>query len=173
MSYVSLLELNKTTLHNKIAQVQNIKSNLYAANDLIDVLSTQKERDKRMINDYSEDEVTLRIVRRDGLLRKIRFFTLAGIARYLTEGKIYAYRDACAYFNTTPIDLEEKSIADELLAMKTSTGTYKTTQLLKWLFGKRKMCKALGEYVTLSDVYQMFKDSPDIPDNKLKLLRDA
>ena len=51
-----LLELNKKGLFNRLDKVQHIKD-LYVANDLIEVLSTQKERDKRLINDYTDEEI--------------------------------------------------------------------------------------------------------------------
>ena len=57
MNYSSLLELNKKSLETKLDKAQKI-GNLWVCNDIIDILSNQAPRDKRMINDYETDEIS-------------------------------------------------------------------------------------------------------------------
>ncbi len=176
MNQQALLDLNKTTLYERLKNVQRIK-NLYVANDIIDILSNQKERDKRIISDYTEDEVVTHMVKRSSGLKLVRMFTLKGITRYLNEGKIYDLPNACSYFNVSYTDPKIKeyhlfieSIQDPS-EKDQSIKKYKTTSLLKWLFGKRKMCKALSDYCSIEDVKAIFEDSEDIDKEKLAFLK--
>ncbi len=171
-----LLELNKTTLYTKLDKVQKIKD-LYVANDLIDVLSMQKERDKRMISDYTSDEVKAYKIKRASGTKIVRMFTLAGITKYLTEGKIYDYPNACGYFGVPQINLKHIEYEEFLAGIASEDKTdgskkkYKTSTLLKWLFGKRKMCKALSDYTTIASVLELFAEDEDVNQERIKFLQ--
>ena len=178
----AFLELNKQVLHTRITTVQHVKD-LYVASDLIDVLSNQKERDRRIINDYAEDEIKIYKIQRPGGLKTVRMFTKKGIERYLHEGKLYDYQNACSYFSVIPVDkvrqgyqtdLESFSInnnSDATQEKKYGTKKYDTKKLLKWLFGKRKMCKSLGDQTSIVEVLEVFGTSDDADQNKLEFLK--
>lgn len=167
MNYEALLELNKTALFDKLDLVQRV-GNLYVANDIIEALSNQKERDKRLINDYNSDEVQTYKIKRGKLVRLVRMLTIQGIARFLSEGKLYDQKNACLYFK---VELPKKDVfAEELSKCEISDNVYTTNKLLKWLFQKRKMCKELGPTTTITDVLSVFADNPDADQDRLKYL---
>ena len=90
-------EINKTGLHSKLKKAVVIDG-CYKANDIIGVLSNNIERDKRLINDYEEDEVVVKKTKCGHYMRSARFFTQKGIERYLSEGKLFSYENACLFF---------------------------------------------------------------------------
>ncbi len=96
--YNNLLDLNRQSLKNKIDKLDKYLDN-YPASDLIQILSNSVERDKRIISDFTADEVILHSVKRDKTIRKIRYLTPKGVARYLLEGDIFSYENACYIFN--------------------------------------------------------------------------
>lgn len=179
----ALLELNKQGLHTRLAKVQHVKD-LYVASDLIDTLSNQKERDRRLINDYSEDELKTYKIQRPGGLKTVRMLTKKGIERYLHEGKLFDYNNACSYFSVIPIDKVKQGYIADLESFLSNTNTtkkdnvkkdtikkYDTKKLLKWLFGKRKMCKALGDQTSIAEVLEIFGTSEDADQPKLEFLK--
>lgn len=168
----ALLELNKQGLHTRLAKVQHIKD-LYVASDLIDILSNQKERDRRIINDYSEDELKTYKIQRPGGLKNVRMFTKKGIERYLHEGKLFDYNNACSYFSVIPIDKVKQGYIADLESFLSNTKKYDTKKLLKWLFGKRKMCKALGDQTSIAEVLEIFGTSEDADQPKLEFLKKS
>ena len=175
----ALLELNKQGLHTRLAKVQHIKD-LYVASDLIDILSNQKERDRRIINDYSEDELKTYKIQRPGGLKTVRMLTKKGIERYLHEGKLFDYNNACSYFSVIPIDKVKQGYQADLESFLSTTNTtkkdnvkkYDTKKLLKWLFGKRKMCKALGDQTSIAEVLEIFGTSENADQPKLEFLKN-
>lgn len=189
MDYESLIKLNKEHLYAKLDKVQKINK-LYVAGDLIEVVSQQKERDKRIINGYTQDElVTHKIKRKDGL-KTVRMFTKAGIARYLAEGKLYDLKSTSEYFSIQVVkpdplaeslkkchvELEQQDEVknDETTKDKVKHAEpqklYKTKALLKWLFGKRKSCKQLGETTDLASVIELFSDDDSVIDERFRFL---
>jgi hypothetical protein len=171
----SLLDYNKQVLYEKIRSVKVIR-NTYRANDLIDVLSSAPDRDKRIIADYEKDEVLIRRTQCKGVLRMTRFFTLKGVTRYLHEGKVFSYKNACSFFNVEPKDLEKEKLEKELSNYEEEDGTYNTKRLLRWLFEKRKSAKALGESCSIEKIIEFVNELPEeekemIPDTKLSLLQ--
>ena len=90
-------EINKTGLHSKLKKAVVIDG-CYKANDIIGVLSNNIERDKRLINDYDEDEVVVKKTKCGHYMRSARFFTQKGIERYLSEGRLFSYENACLFF---------------------------------------------------------------------------
>lgn len=175
MQIDSLVDYNKIVLHEKIAAVKSIR-NTYRADDLINVLSSAPDRDKGIINNFEKDEVLIRRIQCKGVLRMVRFFTMKGVARYLHEGRVFSYKNACSFFNIEPRDLEKEKLVASLNSIKELDGTYNTKKLLKWLFEKRKSAKQLGDSCTLSKMLEFVDtlhedDMMSIPDTKLALLR--
>ena len=174
-SIESLLDYNKQALYDKIRSVKVIR-NTYRANDLIDVLSSAPDRDKRIIADYEKDEVLIRRTQCKGVLRMTRFFTLKGVTRYLHEGKVFSYKNACSFFGITPKDLEKEKLEKELANYKEEDGNYNTKRLLRWLFEKRKSAKVLGESCSIEKIIEFVNELPEeeremISDAKLSLLQ--
>jgi hypothetical protein len=168
---IGLLELNKNVLHDKLSKLKKY-NDLYVAKDLIDILSDQKERDTRVINEFTDEEIKVHTVRRKSGLKSVRLFTAKGIERYLHEGKLFDYQNACSYFNVPAKDKVAESYSAFLSEIYDSTTKkYNTKKILKWLFEKRKMCKSLGDYTTLGAVISIFKQSPDVVPEKLKFIQ--
>ena len=169
----SLLLLNKQATFAKLQNIQCVNG-LYVANDIIDVLSDQRNTDRTMLNSYTEDEIRVYKIHRKSGTRLVRLFTIKGLARYLHEGKIYAYETACEYFGVQPIDRAKARYEVELSSMRCTkicdTTKYDTKKILKWLFNKRKSCKALGETTTVKDIVNMFINDDQIDDHKFKYL---
>lgn len=167
-----LKQLNRDAIHEKLKTVHKIVDN-YVANDLIDAISTHKERDKRMINNWEDDEVFIQKTVRGTSMRLVRLFTLKGIARYLREGKVYSYENLCDYFNVQAIDKELEQFKKELETIK-NDDTYHTNKILKWLFESRVQAKALGAYTTKEKLSKWLNDCPrdtsSINKKKLQLL---
>ena len=171
ISYQSLLQANKLALFAKLDTVQKI-NDLYVANDVIDVLSGQPTRDKRIISTYSEEEVKIFTVKRATGLKALRFFTKQGLVRYLHEGKITSYVNACDYFGVAPLDKKSIEFAKYLSAIyDPDVNKYKTSIILRWLFNKRKMCKELGDYTDINSIIDTFGNSDEIDANKLTYLK--
>lgn len=164
--------LNRTAIHEKLKSVHKIADN-YVANDLIDAISTHKERDKKLINGWADDEVFTQKTVRGNAMRIVRLFTMKGIARYLQEGKVYSYENLCEYFNVQPIDKELEQFKKELETIQ-NEDTYQTNKLLKWLFESRVQAKALGSYTTKEKITEWLNNCPRdtsvINKKKLQLL---
>lgn len=170
----ALLELNKQGLFSRLAKVRHTDE-FYVANELIDVLSERKERDKRLVNDYSKDEIQTCKIRRPSGLKTVRMLTKKGIERYLHEGKLFDYKNACSYFSVTPVDKTTLAFTEELRSFMTSeddAGTYNTKKILKWLFDKRKSCVVLGNDTTIENVVKIFGSRQDANQDKLRFLKE-
>jgi hypothetical protein len=152
-----LLSINKSAISNKLDKVKRIKykngNTLYSCNDMIEFLSESKSRDKRLINDYTKEQVVVRNIDVSGVLRACRFFTILGIERYLNEGKIYSYSNACAYFFIPVKNKKHEQYSLELTKCQVGN-KYDTKKLLRWLFEKRKSIKSLGIETTIADVVE-------------------
>ena len=165
-----LLDYNKSELFKKLDALKKIEE-LYPANDLIDIVSTNKERDKRLINEYTPDELVVRKTIRGGYTREVRFFTHTGISRYITEGKIFSLKNVCEYFKIPYKDPAEEKIKESLAKIKKINGKYKTSMILKWLFDKRKSCKELSEYIDLPTVIE-FAETHNADSDKITMLKN-
>jgi hypothetical protein len=148
--------VNQRALFTKLDTVRKIDK-LYNCNDIIEILSESKARDMRLINDYDISEVVIKKVFINTQTRRLRYFTLLGIAKYLHEGKIYSYANACAYFSVQPINKEHakwKKTVDSYVV----DGLFATGNILKWLFEKKKSCMALDNYISI-DKLKVYLDS--------------
>ncbi len=173
--YDTLVDLNKATLFKKLDLVRKVQTT-YMANDLIDVVSESPARDKRMINNYLDDEIMNRRIECKGYLRITRFFTMKGIARYVLEGKLFNYKNVCEYFKIPVIDLNKKKLKEELVSMQLEDA-YDVKKVLKWLFEKRKSVKSLGEYAGILDIYKWLdtigtEEKNMISNDKLQLVEE-
>lgn len=166
--------INKYCLYKKLESVEK-NENCYKANELINILSINKERDKKLIGNYNKNEVVIKKTNCYGYNRNTRFLTQKGIARYLHEGKIFSYENACKYFNVKPKDLDVEKWNLQLEKLKTDDekdmNKYKTNLLLKWLFEKRKSCKNLGTVVSIESLLEWISNSKleDEISNKKKI----
>jgi len=163
-----LIDLNKKSIQSKIDTLKII-DDCYPANDLICILSDSIERDKRLINEYLDSEVVLKKVKKDSYSKWIRYFTKSGLIRYLHEGKIFSYINACEIFNVKPINKKHIEWDTFLNKCINSDGEYNVSSVLKWLFEKRKSCKSLGTYCALTDIVN-FASNFDIDEDKLSYL---
>lgn len=174
MNIDNLLDFNKKGIFDKLSKIRTIKINqlvYYLCNDVIDILSESPVRDKRLINDYESDEVVIRKKYINNVLRECRFFTIKGIERYLYEGKVFNYKNACDYFgvNVKNKQYEKwKADIDKILI----SGVFQTKTILKWLYEKRKSIKTLGEQISTSDLIKWLDgvEDDDINQNKQKWL---
>ncbi len=169
-----LADLNRAALYKRLDKVQK-ESELYVALDLIDTLSMQKERDRRLINNYSDSEMVTLKTSRKGRTKMVRMFTLAGIEKYLYEGRVYDYENACSYFGIKPKNKLTENFEMDIKSMQRpdcacSVATYDTKKMLKWLFGKRKSCKELGDQMTIDTLLKRFGDSDEVITERMQFL---
>lgn len=171
MDLNSLLDLNKTHLYEKLDTVQKIDK-LWVVADIVDILSNQKERDRRIINDFiAIEEVVIQTIKRPSGIKTVRMFTHKGITRYLDEGKIYDLKNACEYFGVPYKDPRLKEYKAYLESIQVGDKKYKTNAILKWLFGKRKMCKALNEQCSIAELLEVFGESEEADAHRLAYLK--
>lgn len=167
--YDILLDQNKQALYKKLDNVRRCHDYL-VCNDVINALSQAKERDKHILNNFDNEEIVICKVRVSGVLRECRCFTQKGIVRYLHEGKLYNYQNACSYFNVEPHDKNyEKALKQILACIDTTTQTFVMHKLLKWLFNKRKSIASFGDEISTTDLIAKLKTMSDVDMKKLKL----
>jgi len=129
-----LKNINRDAIFEKLANLKVIE-NTIQCNALINAISTAVSRDKKLINNYSQNEVIVSLIKTDNnKLRYCRMFTVDGIKRYVHEGKIYSYLNVCEYFGIKPID----KLAVELKKCMTDNGLFITIKILRWLFETQK-----------------------------------
>jgi hypothetical protein len=159
-SFITLdaYELNQQVLFSKLDRIPKIDNVYVRCNDLIDVVSDAKIRDKRLINDYGSDLVIIKKIKVKGVLRECRCFTRMGLETYIHNGKLYDYKNVCAYYQVTMKDF----IADELKSLVVEEEDdevyFNTKQILKWLFEKRKSDKSLGDKISMTDLREWIKN---------------
>lgn len=136
-----LSELNRNAIFEKLSNLPVIE-NTIRCNDLIDAISTAKERDKRLINNYTKEEMITMKVLVNGKIKNCRMFTELGIARYVQEGKIYSYENVCQYF-----EIPIKNPFDQEIKKCFEGKQFNTKKILKWLYEKRKQDKNLPELI--------------------------
>lgn len=164
-----LIELNRLGLENKINQLEQCDG-LYPANDLIDVLSDAKERDKRYINNFTSDELVTKSVKRGKFTRTVRYFTEQGLVRYIHEGKLFSYANVCKIFNIQAINKNAGEWQKLLDKSMNASGEYKVSIVLKWIFGKRKACASLGEYATKEEIVNFAEEFDTADKDKIKFI---
>ncbi len=141
---MSLENVNREIIYDKLDNIKRVDGCL-KCNDIFAVLSSSITRDKRLINDYTEDEVVIKydLIKKRHI--KCRYFTPEGISRYIHEGKVICYEIVCEYFDVNPIDREVETIMGFMI----NENTFDTKAVLKWLFGKKKSVKVLKTYVNI------------------------
>jgi len=162
------IALNQQAIFNKISLVRQVDG-CYCCSDLINALSDAVVRDLRLINDYDDTQVIIKKITNDKQGRNMRFFTITGIHRYLHEGKIYSYNNACAYFKVSPINKDHKKwiitvnkcIVDNLFI---------SSKILRWLFEKKKSSVVLGERVDYKTLTQWLKTASGYNDERANWL---
>lgn len=158
---------NKTDVFEKLANLVVVRETI-RCNDLIDAISTSVSRDKRLINNYTPEQMIKHDVQVGNTLRSCRMFTMEGIKRYVHEGKIYSYKNVCEYFGLSPID---PLIAEMDKCKVPGSETFMTKKMLKWLFDKRKQTKELKSTVSLDKLRQwLVPYKNQINSDKYKLL---
>ena len=172
-----LLSLNREYLFTQLDQI-NCNKKIYVVKDIIDILSSTPTRDKSRINNkYTDDHIYIGYAKRDNTLRSVRLFTEQGLIKYLHDGNIQNYIDACAYFNVTPIDKQyEKHKAQfERITKKCINNMYKTSIIISWIYDTRKVISKLDDYDTLNNILEFVTDHETIhiPNpQKIKIIKD-
>jgi len=179
MSYLNKLhDINRQFIYDKLDAVQCIErdNQIYVrCDDIFRILSKSIVRDKRLINDYSSDEViTMSIEVSSGqskVIRLCRLFTQKGLHRYIQEGKIISYIHVCEYFNLSVKDSDIIKINSCLV----DKDLFDTKKILKWVFGKRKQVKQLGATVNIKEFAEWLSSNQDncLINRKNKVLKLA
>ena len=147
MEIKELIDLNRTSLFKQLDAIKVHIGHHYRCDDIIKELSSSVTSDKRLINDYEDDETVILTIRVKGMTRKCRAFTKKGLIRYIHEGKVVDYENACLWVGTKPknklMEKVEKLLVD---------GKFAKSKILKFLFEKRKTTSALDNYVTPAEL---------------------
>jgi hypothetical protein len=146
---------------------------------VIEALSEAKIRDKRLINDYTSEEIVVRKVPTGNSTKQCRCFTTQGISRYVHEGRIYSYRNVCEYFALEPRDRIEEDFWKHMVLGDSVTIDEKTNEFtptaqtviqkkefLRWIFDKRKLLSAMPDELTLEEAARFIEKYPDINEEK-------
>jgi hypothetical protein len=148
--------INKEAIFDKLSSLRVFEETI-KCNDLIDAISTAISRDKRIISKYTVDEMITMKVDVKGTLRNCRMFTDIGIARYIQEGKIYAYENVCEYFGVEPRNPYDKQVDDCL----DEEGVFDTKKILNWLYGRRKQDRSMGLKITVDKLIKWLDSHDD------------
>ena len=140
------VQINQLVIFAKIDTVRRL-DDLYHCNDLINILSDSIARDVRLVNDFTSDELVIRTAWDKTQYRRMRYLTLFGVARYIHDGKIYSYANACAYFSLEPINKQHAKWKKSIDAFIIND-MFSTKHILQWLFERKKSCAALGIVVS-------------------------
>ncbi len=165
---MSLKKVNRDAIYDRLDNLKRVDGCL-KCNDVFNALSSSITRDKRLINDYTEDEVVLKYDLVNKRSVKSRYFTPEGMSRYIHEGKIICYEIVCEYFDINPIDKDIETIMGFMINDK----TFETKLILKWLFGKKKSVKVLKTYVNIEILavwLSNYKSSDIIANRRNKIL---
>lgn len=150
--------INRAAIFDKLSKVRCI-DNTWIACDVIKALSESIVSDTRLINNFNDDEM---IVKK--LKRKYRCLTIKGIEKYLNLGKCYSYNNACAYFKIEPINKNTEKFKNDILSFtvtdkisftvtdNNSETYYTTKKILRWLCDKRKQDSTLSDTIAHSDI---------------------
>ena len=146
-------DINKQAIYAKLSHI-NTKTykdiTLYLANDIIKAISTSIYRDKHLINTY--DKKLIHVLLHEGKYR--RYLTLEGVKKYIHEGKIYSYENVCSYFKELPRDKQRDKNVNYINKCIVSMEpiTFKTSLILKFIYGRRKKLQHLHDTCTKDDL---------------------
>jgi hypothetical protein len=159
-----LKKINRYDIFTKLDNV-TIQDTHIMCNELIDIVSISKARDRRVINDYADDEIIVQMSKINGKLHRYRYFTRKGLLRYIQEGHIYNYKNVCAYYGIRVRNFEHDEFdklfknsdkdADNDADNVTNGGNSK--KVLKWIFKKRKQSKLLPNIITKKQLLEWLK----------------
>ena len=137
------LRINHNALFAKlnalnIVQVGDMK--LIPCGKFIECVSSAESRDKRIISDFTQEEVIL--------YNRKRHFTPAGVLRYIEVGHLVNYKNVCDWLNVKPDPYYQYN--RELKKMMRDN-QYVTQSLNKFLFGKIRTIHGVGPTCQLSE----------------------
>lgn len=138
----NLVKDNEKMIFAKLDNL-NKYQNMYICCEVLKLLSQSINSDKVMISSWDANHVIVKEFKL-GTIRKRRVFRKKGFRRYLSEGNIRWKPTVFKYFG-----LNEKDPDQEYLEKHLIDGKFNTKLILKWIFQKRKQCKALGNNVAL------------------------
>ena len=167
MDFPDLLEINRKELFRKINKIKVRFGGVRKCDDVIKALSSSVVSDKRLINGYTKAEVKLIGIQGKSGLRICRAFTNKGIRRYIHEGKIIDYQNACAYFGEKPLDKELEKVRKYL----GNDSKFNTRQILKWAYEKRKQDKTLGVRISCEELIEYLVDDEFEDQEKIDMLK--
>lgn len=180
MSIQKFLDVNRKAIFDKLDTVIVIKpdqsdAKLYLVNDVIDAISELKVRDKRLVNDWSDDYIGLVKYAKPGdQMRTYRAFTQLGITRYLAEGKIYSYKNACEWFGTVPKNKQHEVWESDLKKYQLADGSHDLRKILRWVYEKKKSCERFPDEITWRQLIKRIEDgSAEYNTDKLNWLKTA
>ncbi len=161
----SLIELNYNYLKEKLDKCYIIDNN-YNCNDIIECISSKISTDKRLINNFHDDEIIL--FKKNN--RTQRFFTKKGLIKYINEGHIDNYELTCKYFNINFKNENEKNYNKKLESIIVNNKVI-ISRLLIFLYGKRKRISSLSDKIDKSLISKLLTNTEfDTEINKDKLL---
>lgn len=162
MDLHDLLAGNLEHVKKQLDQCKQYNGAHWKCKDIFEILSDSVACDQRMVNAYDETEIVVSdIPSSNGAVRRCRLFTRKGLVRYIHEGKITEYENACIWLGEQP---RNKLVEVVRGMLSVETRSFKTRQILKWLFQRRKYDKLLGENVSCNTLWnwmQLYKDQID------------
>lgn len=167
MDLDELIELNKKALWEKISSCRSLKDGRIMCNDFIEAVSEKKETDKRLISDYTSDEIIVAFYELECGFKQCRFFTQSGIRRFVQEGHLYNYENVCEYFQIEKRDLMLEDFKKKV-AYCIKTDRIKKHTLLKWLFNKRKTTKTLSDELSYEEIFDWLITCDDSSIDEIK-----
>jgi hypothetical protein len=161
----SLLEYNRVALFEKLNKVPYIQIeqtrqaehqtehqaeqtrqtrwHLVLCDGIIDCCSHAASRDRRIISDFTADEVQI--------YKRRRYFTLTGLTRYTQDGHIVNYVNLCLWAGIIPDIYHEYN---KLLKKIKKGPLFITISLIKFLFGRRVSVRGLNPTCTVVEFLQ-------------------
>ena len=177
MSFQKYLDVNRKAIFDKLDRVTIIESDgkkLYIANDIIDAISELKIRDKRLINDWTEEYIKIvKYAKPNDQIRTYRVFTKEGITKYLAEGKIYSYKNACEYFGISFTNKQYNTWENDLNKFQLTDGNHDLRKILRWIYEKKKSCERFPDEISWTDLIKKIENSnTDYNTEKLQWLKN-
>ena len=152
----SILLYNYKAIEKKLFNLKKYRNNCIRCNDFIETFSTSISRDKRIINGWDAEYLIVDKILLNGRFNKCRLFTPKGLIKYIHAGHVYCYETLCALHKTKPIDPNIQYL-QRIAQIKDGEPAFKTSIILKWIFGKRKQDSQLSRFITISKLLEYLK----------------